>query len=295
MKNLFILLLLFISSISFVFADLNDKIIKETNLVLEKLYNKIEEKDIEKQLLIYEKLLTRLDQIQNENKIKKKSELINYVYYKINNKYIEVSNNNFNDFNISFWDNNLLTGFKWTELHSKIFIFNNFYNIKDNYNYTFELINGPSDMNINDEWIITLNIPKETETQAIKIEIKIIDKKSNNYKTISGYIIYMETTVVASWWIDSKWGQIYDSWQDIVLTIPEWTVTENTYFEVLQAIDENSNYSYTTKSSNEMLKLGSLRLPDPILLKVPKWTNLEKSQEIFTKVKKELKNNVTTE
>lgn len=165
-------------------------------------------------------------------------------------------------------DNGVIEAFKGKTLSFDIKIFVNSA-LDDGLNYTYTLLSGPSDLSISADGLVQYEIPWDSEIQNIPISLQILNKETSKSYSENAEIVIMATEIIASGLIGSEGGQIADEWKDVVLIVPVDTVTEQTLFEVLRGIDKEGYYAYTIRSSTDLLKALQLRLPDPVLRKVP--------------------------
>jgi pimeloyl-ACP methyl ester carboxylesterase len=181
----------------------------------------------------------------------------------------------------------LLTAFKGKILHSHVKVAVGDA-IEDNSKYSFTLVSGPSGLTLSPEGEIEYAVPRDATTSANSLQVKVTRKANGRAYTEDGEIVVMVTEVVASGTIGPEGGRIADEWEDVVLTVPAGAVTGQTTFEVLRAIDENGNYTYTISASAPLLKILDLHLPDVILRQVPQSSLSSESKALFLRAKSKL-------
>lgn len=178
----------------------------------------------------------------------------------------------------------LITAFKGKTLHSRITVAVGDM-IEDNSKYSFALLSGPAGLTLSASGDIEYEVPSGAATSANSLQVKATRKTDGKSYSENGEIVIMVTEVVASGAIGPEGGRIADEWEDVVFTVPPGAVTGPTTFEVLRAIDENGNYSYTINASAPLLKILELRLPDKSLREAPQDNLSDVSKRVFVQEK----------
>jgi len=134
----------------------------------------------------------------------------------------------------------VIKAFKGKKIHLDIEIYGGPLSMPvENENYTYRIITGPTELIVDGKkGIVWYNVLSDAKTEVIPISIMVTNKNTGDETIVSAVMVVMDTEIVASGTIGQEGGQIYNDWQDVVLTVLPDTVTKPTKFEVLRAINE---------------------------------------------------------
>lgn len=109
--------------------------------------------------------------------------------------------------------------------------------------------------------IVEYELPRFSEAGTEVYTFDVKDRSNNTRSQVDVEITVIPTEIVAQGSIGPQGGQLYDGWQDYVLTIPEGAVEAAAEISLLRGALPSGEFIYQPASSQPLLKLGELRTP----------------------------------
>lgn len=134
--------------------------------------------------------------------------------------------------------------------------------------FTFQLINAPTGMGIDNSGKIVYQVPADSQQATLKpFSVKVTDTATGaEAATINGGAYIMAVEVIASGTIGPAGGTVADEWEDFVVEIPEGGLSEETVVRILRGINVDGNPVVNIDSNKKIEGNINIHFPAPSLI-----------------------------
>lgn len=131
--------------------------------------------------------------------------------------------------------------------------------------YSFELEGALDGMSVSAGGELAYSVPADAPTAETQLVMTVTNSTTGKSRIVPISFSVLATEIVASGVVGPEGGVIADEWEDIILTVPEGAVTEQSTIQVLRAVDENGKYRYSSTSTSSLKKILRIKVPNAFL------------------------------
>jgi uncharacterized protein (TIGR02145 family) len=156
-------------------------------------------------------------------------------------------------------ENNVISTFPGDSIESEIQMISE----SPDYEFSYEIVDGPADLTVNNEGVVTYTIPESAEPEtSIPFTVKIINSTLKESILLNSTIYVMTAVEIGSGTVTSEGGRVSDQTGNIAVEVPAGAASEDVEIKIIQSHDASGNEVIDLSIDGNIDGTFELYLPD---------------------------------